>query len=108
MITEVATIRILPGTQKQFEAAVSQAVEVFRRAEGCTGLHLEHCIEEPETYCVMIGWRSLEDHTVRFRNGELFQEWRALVGPYFAEAPSVSHYVRTMARVDFEHASAKE
>jgi len=31
----------------------------------------------------------------------LFAEWRALVGPYFAEPPSVKHYANIFAPVEF-------
>jgi len=40
----------------------------------------------------MIWWQTLEDHTVKFRGGPLFAEWRAIVQPFFAVPPSVEHY----------------
>lgn len=92
MIIEVAQIKIKPGMHDAFETAVSTAMGVFSRAEGCKGLHLQHCVEAPDEYEVIIRWDTLEAHTVTFREGPLFQEWRALVGPYFAEPPEVKHY----------------
>jgi heme-degrading monooxygenase HmoA len=101
MIIEVASIRVKPGEGEAFEAAVKQAVEVFRRAKGCKGLHLQRCIEEPEQYQAIIRWETLENHTVDFRESDLFQEWRKLVGGHFAEPPSVRHYDIAMPRADF-------
>lgn len=101
MIIEVATIAVKEGHEAQFEAAVASAVEVFRRAKGCGGLHLQKCVEEPLRYDVVIRWETLENHTIDFRESALFQEWRALVGPHFAEAPSVRHYSVAMERVTF-------
>ena len=101
MIIEVATIRVKQGLEAEFEAAVGKAVEVFRRAEGCLGLVLTRCVEDPSHFDVVIRWKTLEDHTVGFRTSPLFAEWRALVGPYFAEPPSVKHYANIFAPVEF-------
>ena len=35
----------------------------------------------------MIDWDTLENHTVDFRQGPLFAQWRAIVGPFFASPP---------------------
>ncbi|HEU0223518.1 MAG TPA: antibiotic biosynthesis monooxygenase family protein [Paracoccaceae bacterium] len=101
MIVEIASILAKPGEEAAFEAAVVKAVEVFRRAKGCKGLALHRCIEEPGLYELVIRWRSLENHTVDFRGSALFQEWRALVGPHFAEPPKVKHYNIALPAVDF-------
>lgn len=101
MITEIATITVKPGHADPFEAAVALAAAVFRRAPGCLGLELQRCVEDPARYNLMIRWKTLEDHTVGFRESPLFQEWRALVGPHFAEPPSVLHFATAMDRVDF-------
>ncbi|MCO5160512.1 MAG: antibiotic biosynthesis monooxygenase [Mesorhizobium sp.] len=101
MIIEVATIRVKDGLEAEFEAAVGKAVDVFRRADGCLGLVLTRCVEDPSHYDVVIRWKTLEDHTVGFRGSPLFAEWRALVGPFFAEPPSVKHYANMFAPVTF-------
>ena len=101
MIIEVATIRVKQGLEAEFEAAVGKAVDAFRRAEGCLGLALTRCVEDPSHYDVVIRWKTLEDHTVGFRGSPLFAEWRALVGPFFAEPPSVKHYANIFAPVEF-------
>lgn len=40
----------------------------------------------------MIFWDSVENHTVDFRGSPAFQDWRAIVGPYFASPPVVEHF----------------
>ena len=93
MIVEHAQISVKPGEGARFEAAVAEAVTaVFARAEGFLGLVLHRCIEEQDSYICAIRWRALEDHTIGFRQGPLFAEWRALVGPCFADTPVVRHY----------------
>jgi heme-degrading monooxygenase HmoA len=101
MIIEVATIKVTPGSEAEFEAAVKKAADVFRRATGCLGFALTRCVEDPAHFDVVIRWKTLEDHTVGFRNSPLFAEWRALVGPFFAEPPSVKHYANLFDPISF-------
>lgn len=91
MIHEIAELTIQPGTNAAFEAAVAQAVPLFQRARGCVSMRLDRTIERPDTYRLVIGWQTLEDHTVHFRGSDDFQAWRALVGGFFADAPKVEH-----------------
>jgi len=93
MILEVADIRIRPGTQAQFDAAIQTAVTtVLSKAAGFRGYKINRGIESPERYLLMVFWDALEDHTIGFRGSPAFGQWRAIVGPYFAAAPSVEHF----------------
>jgi heme-degrading monooxygenase HmoA len=65
---------------------------VVSQAQGFRGYKVNHSIETPERYVLMIFWDTLEDHTVGFRQGPLFAQWRAIVGPFFAQAPHVEHF----------------
>lgn len=98
MILEVADIRIAPGQQAAFEAAIQHGLStVASRAKGFLGAHVHHGIESPERYVLHIQWATLEDHTVGFRQGPLFPEWRAIVGPFFAAPPHVEHFALAAA-----------
>ena len=93
MILEVADIRIAPGRQAEFDAAIQRGVEtVISKAKGFRGYKVNKGVESPERYLLMIYWETLEDHTVAFRQGPLFPEWRAIVQPYFAGPPVVEHF----------------
>ncbi len=93
MILELADIRIQPGRQAEFDAAIERGLRtVIARAEGMHGFKVNKCIETPERYVLQIFWETLEAHTVKFRGGPLFAEWRAIVGPYFAQPPLVEHF----------------
>ncbi|MEO8299829.1 MAG: antibiotic biosynthesis monooxygenase, partial [Burkholderiales bacterium] len=35
---------------------------------------------------------SVDDHLVGFRQSPAFAEWRAIVGPYFAQPPLMEHF----------------
>ena len=93
MILELADIRIQPGKQAQFDAAIQKGVEtVIAKAKGFRGYKINKGIESPERYVLMIFWDTVENHTVDFRGSPAFQDWRALVGPFFAAPPAVEHF----------------
>ena len=93
MILEIADFRIAPGQQAAFEAAIQHGLTtVASRAKGFKGWKVNRSIESPERFVLMIFWETLEDHTVGFRQGPLFAEWRAIVGPFFAAPPQVEHF----------------
>jgi heme-degrading monooxygenase HmoA len=93
MILEIADIHIPPGQQFEFDAAIVRAVEtVLARAKGYRGYEVRKGIESPERYILMIYWDTIQDHTIGFRQSELFTEWRAIIGPFFAQPPQVEHF----------------
>ena len=93
MILELADFRVVPGQQAAFEEAVQRGIRtVVQRAQGFRGAKVNRSIESPERYILQIFWETLEDHTVHFRGGALFAEWRAIVGPFFAAPPVVEHF----------------
>ena len=93
MILEVADIRIQPGRQAEFDEAIQRGLRtVIARAQGFKGWKVNKGVESPERYLLMIFWDTLEDHTVHFRQGPLFPQWRAIVGPFFASPPVVEHF----------------
>jgi len=93
MILEIADIRIPPGQQAAFDEAIQRGLTtVVNKAKGFKGYKVNKGIESPERYVLMIFWDALEDHTVGFRQGPLFAQWRAIVGPFFAQPPHVEHF----------------
>ena len=92
MIMEHAIISIRTGSEADFEAAFEQARLVIATAQGFGSLNLSRCIETPGQYLLLVEWETLEDHTVGFRESELFVEWRRLLSPYFESLPEVTHF----------------
>lgn len=93
MILEIADIRIIPGQQAAFEEAIARALStVASQASGMMGWSVNKGVESPERYVLQIRWATLEDHTVGFRQGPLFAQWRAIIGPFFAQPPQVEHF----------------
>ncbi len=91
MITEIAQIDVKPGMESEFEAGVTKAAPLFKRAKGCSGMRLERSHEKPQRYRLFVKWATIENHTVDFRGHADFQEWRKLVGHCFAAPPEVEH-----------------
>jgi len=93
MILELADIRIQPGQQAAFDAAIQRGIDtVISKSKGFRGYSIHKGIENPERYVLQISWETLENHTVDFRESSAFAEWRALVGPFFAVPPQVEHF----------------
>ena len=93
MILELADIRIQPGQNAAFEEAIQRGLrEVISKATGFQGFSVNKGVESAERYVLQIQWATLEDHTVGFRQSEAFNQWRAIVGPFFAAPPVVEHF----------------
>ena len=93
MILEIADIRILPGKNAEFDEAIRHGIAtVASKSPGFRGFQVQRGIESPERYVLMIWWETLDDHVKGFREGPLFPQWRAIVGPFFASPPVVEHF----------------
>lgn len=93
MILEIADIRVNPGSEAAFREAIERALKtVAVRAKGMRGWKVNQGIESPQRFVLQIFWETLDDHMVGFRQGPLFTEWRAIIGPYFAQPPHVEHF----------------
>ena len=97
MIMEIAQIEVKEGMENAFEIGVKNAVPVFKRAKGCTGMTLQRSHEKPQRYRLFVKWETLENHTVDFRGSPDFQEWRKLVGHCFASPPEVEHVTEVVS-----------
>lgn len=90
-VVESVELHVAAGAEAAFEAAVAEAAELFRGARA-TSFALTRQVEDPARYRLLIGWRTLEDHTVGFRESEAFGQWRALVTPHLAQPPAATHW----------------
>lgn len=94
MILEIGVIEIFADKHEDFEKAIEVAVNtVITKAKGFLDFELLHGIEQANVYTFLIRWETLEDHTVGFRESDLYAQWRAIVEPYFANKPKVDHWI---------------
>lgn len=91
-VYEVATIRVKDGEDEQFARAVGAAAPLFQAAHGARTLRLERSHEDPREYRLTVGWDTLDDHIVRFRESEAFRRWRELIADVVDGPPTVAHF----------------
>jgi heme-degrading monooxygenase HmoA len=92
MILEVAILKIKPEEMSKFEEVFPQAAAIIASVPGYLSHELERCVETRGKYHFLIRWESIEAHMVNFRQSPKFQDFRALVGPFFAEPPLAEHF----------------
>lgn len=92
MIIETAQMEIIGGQETAFEVALEEAKKVLAQAKGFHGIYVHRGVERPNVYLLALEWETVADHTVGFRESELFTQWRSLIGPYFANPPVVEHW----------------
>ena len=92
MVTEIAIFTAVPSKEDELGQAILRGLEVIRQSPGCVSARVERCIEHKEQYMLIVIWISLEAHTVQFRGGPLFPQWRSHINGLFVESPEVFHY----------------
>ena len=92
MVTEIAIITAVPGKEEEMGQAILKGLDVIRQHPECISANVTRCIEQPDRYMVTNVWTSLEAHTVDFREGPLFTQWRGHINGLVAGTPEVFHY----------------
>jgi heme-degrading monooxygenase HmoA len=92
MILEVAVLNIKPGGAAEFEVAFHTASAIIAGMPGYRSHELQRCIETENRYILLVRWQALTDHTIGFRQSPQYQEWRALLHPFYDPFPVVEHY----------------
>ncbi len=92
MILEVAILDVKPDRGEAFKLAFAQAQEIISGMPGYISHQLQHCLENPNRYLLLVNWNTLEDHTRGFRESVKYQEWRKLLHHFYEPFPEVEHY----------------
>ena len=90
MVLEVALFDVTD--RDGFEAAYREARPLLAGTPGCRSVRMTAGVESPERFVLMVEWDSVEVHESAFRATERWQQWRALIGPWFAGPPRVEHF----------------
>ena len=90
MILEVATLDVKPGESEAFKAAFAQAQVIISSMPGYISHQLQHCLERPDRYLLLVSWEALEHHTVGFRESAQYQQWRELLHHFYEPFPEVA------------------
>lgn len=98
MIHELAAIDVKEGESDAFIAAVEKAVPLFLGSKGCHAVRLTRSLEHPYRFRLLVEWETVEDHMEGFRQSPAFNQWRALVSPFFVSPPRVEHLETLIAK----------
>jgi heme-degrading monooxygenase HmoA len=93
MVLEMAILDVRPGQEAAFEAAMRQARPLIEAARGFVSIDLRKCVETPNRYLLLVSWKTLEDHTIGFRQSHRYEQWRHLLHHFYDPFPTVEHYV---------------
>ncbi len=80
------------GEGARFEAAFQRAEPLIAASPGHQRHELRRCVDKAERYLLLVWWDSLEAHTQGFRGSPAYQEWKALLHPFYDPFPTVEHY----------------
>jgi len=92
MILEAAILDVIPGREAEFESAFAQASSIIASMDGYVSHQLQHCMEAPNRYLLLVQWETLDAHTVGFRSSPEYQEWKKLLHHFYDPFPTVEHY----------------
>jgi len=92
MILEAAILNVVPGQEAAFEQAMQQARPLIEATPGFLGIQVSRCLETSNRYLLLVSWRTLEDHTVGFRQSGRYPQWRDLLHHFYDPFPTVEHY----------------
>jgi heme-degrading monooxygenase HmoA len=92
MITEHATLPVIPGREQEFEAAFASAKRLISASPGFRSLSLSRCIERPSAYLLLVEWDSIRNHEVGFRGSPAYDVWRAELHHFYSPPATVEHY----------------
>ncbi len=91
MVLEVGILHVKPGQEEAFEAALKTARPLIAATPGFVSIAVHRCVEAPNQYLLHVQWRSLEDHTVGFRQSDRFPRWRELLHHFYDPPPQIQH-----------------
>jgi heme-degrading monooxygenase HmoA len=92
MILEVANLTIGIGSCDEFEAAFRKAAPIISSMPGYISHELRRCLEAPNRYLLLVNWKTLEAHTIGFRQSSEYQRWRELLHHFYDPVPIVEHF----------------
>lgn len=92
MILEFAKLSILEDKMEGFLEVIPKATAIISQSRGFISINFKRSVENPNTVVALIEWETLEDHTIGFRESDLFQQWRAVISPFFSATPEVEHF----------------
>ena len=99
-VLEVAILDIKKGREAEFEEAFSKAQDIISAMNGYISHQLQKCVENDNRYILLVNLRTIEDHTVGFRESKEYQEWRSLLHHFYEPFPKIEHFQSVLGTID--------
>jgi len=91
-VLEHALLPVRAGSEAAFEAAVAAARPLIAASPGFISLEIRRPTASGQPYLLLALWRSVEDHRDGFRGSDRYQQWRALLHPFYDPIPTVGYF----------------
>lgn len=91
MITELAILRVRPGSGPDLENAFATVRPLLAGADGHLRHRLVQAVDEPDAYLLEVAWRDLKAHVAGFEPSEAHTRFMAALAPLLREEPLVIH-----------------
>ncbi len=92
MFIERAEITVKEGMEQEFAAAMARrGTAILEAAPGCSKVTVGRGVENPGKFILLLEWDAVESHTALTKT-PAFDEFKALVGPFFAGAANMEHF----------------
>lgn len=92
MFIERAEIPVKTGMEEAFAAAMAtRGTAMLAAAPGCASARVGRGVENPGKFILLLEWDSVESH-VALTKTPAFDEFKALVGPFFAGPANMEHF----------------
>lgn len=92
MVLEIALITAQPGKEQALLDGLAAALPIIEGSEGCRSVVVQRQVEDPRVVALLVEWETLERHTVQFRGGPRFAEYRSHIAGLFVEPIVARHY----------------
>ncbi|MBL6081773.1 antibiotic biosynthesis monooxygenase [Belnapia sp. T18] len=91
MITELACLRLRPGSGSAFAVAFAHVAPLLTSADGYIRHRLVPALENADLYLLAVDWRDVAAHTQGFEPTEAHARFMAPLAPLLSGDPIVFH-----------------
>lgn len=92
MIIEHVLLQVRAGREAEFERAMVSARPLIAASPGFLGIEVRPAVEQSGSYLLLVRWESVADHRDGFRQSPRYQQWRALLHPFYDPMPVVAYF----------------
>ncbi len=93
LIIEHALLHVRSGEKERFEAAMRDAKPLIAASPGFQSIAVRRTEEgDKSLYLLLVEWDDIASHKEGFRTSDRYQQWRALLHPFYEPMPEVRYF----------------